>query len=303
MIEGFEFNPIESKEKWKGLIGDAVDEIFADEYTAMENRLKLNHFLAKVAWRYMINPAKHQGAVTTLRESWSKILATPLPTMPEQVDNLILFLGDIRGNDVRMRNEACGSLLGSYSLHELDQVIKHVSDQGWATAHFDASVITWRELLIEGWRYYEELKKGKIDSKHAFMAMKFGNGKLRKILDKHFKPAVEQAGFDLRTLDENPKAGLIDNRMLVEIQTAAFVVADLSHDNRGAYFEAGYAMGLGKPVIFTCARKVWERGGIHFDTNHYFTIKWDMKSAQAAAEDLKNTIRATLPDKAKMQDG
>ena len=39
------------------------------------------------------------------------------------------------------------------------------------------------------------------------------------------------------------------------VRDAAFVISDLTHDNSGAYWEAGYAEGLGKPVIYICEEK------------------------------------------------
>ena len=48
------------------------------------------------------------------------------------------------------------------------------------------------------------------------------------------------------------QAGLIDNVMRVQIRDSAFILADLTDDNLGAYWEAGFAEGLGKPVIYLC---------------------------------------------------
>ena len=89
--------------------------------------------------------------------------------------------------------------------------------------------------------------------------MKFGDQVLDQIVDSVFKPSVKQAGFDLIKLDDEPKAGLIDDRLRVEIQSSQFLIADLSHDNPGAYWEAGYAEGLGKPVIYTCEKAKFEK--------------------------------------------
>jgi nucleoside 2-deoxyribosyltransferase len=44
----------------------------------------------------------------------------------------------------------------------------------------------------------------------------------------------------------------IDDQMRVALRTSRFVVADLTRGNRGAYWEAGFAEGLGRPVIYTC---------------------------------------------------
>ena len=96
--------------------------------------------------------------------------------------------------------------------------------------------------------------------------------------------------------------GLIDDRLRVEIQASDFIIADLTHDNLGAYWEAGYAEGLGKPVIYTCGKTKFEKEKTHFDTNHHLTIVWDSDNPQQAGEDLKATVRATLPQLAKQED-
>jgi hypothetical protein len=134
------------------------------------------------------------------------------------------------------------------------------------------------------------------------MAMQFSNEELTRILWEHFKPAVKATGFDLVRLDEDPPAGLIDDRLRVEIRTSRFLVADLSDRNPGAYWEAGFAEGLGKPVIYTCRKDVFEGQGSHFDTSHFHTVVWEADKPEAAAQQLKATIRATLPAEAKMED-
>ena len=96
------------------------------------------------------------------------------------------------------------------------------------------------------------LQTGAVANRKAFMAMKFGDSVLDGIVNEIFRSAVRDTGFDLRRLDDVPQAGLIDDRLRVEIQSSAFVIADLTHDNLGAYWEAGYAEGIGKPVIYTC---------------------------------------------------
>jgi nucleoside 2-deoxyribosyltransferase len=88
--------------------------------------------------------------------------------------------------------------------------------------------------------------------------------------------------------------------MMVDIRAAAFVVADLTGASAGAYWEAGFASGLGRPVIYTCEESSFSDS--HFDTNHHVTIKWSAASPERAASDLKAMIRNALPDRAKMTD-
>ena len=99
-----------------------------------------------------------------------------------------------------------------------------------------------------------------------------------------------------------PKAGLIDDRLRVEIRTSRFLIADLTHENAGAYWEAGFAEGLGKPVIYTCEKSKFDTAKTHFDTNHHLTVFWSTDEFPSFEEKLKATIRATVPDEAILQD-
>jgi hypothetical protein len=159
-------------------------------------------------------------------------------------------------------------------------------------------------ITPNGWKRVDELRKTNLNSNKAFMAMKFGDEEMDCIFLNTFKPAVKQTGFELFKLDEKPVAGLIDDRMRVEIRTSRFLVADLTHGNLGAYWEAGFAEGLGKHVIYTCKKSVFEDENTrpHFDINHHLTIVWDPDDLQVAADNLKATIRATFPGEAMMSD-
>ena len=150
-------------------------------------------------------------------------------------------------------------------------------------------------LTFAGWDRYEELRRGVPSGRKAFMAMAFGDPTLDAMVDGHLRPAVDAVGFTLRRLDDEPRAGLIDDRLRVEIQSARFVIVDLTHGNKGAYWEAGYAEGLGKPVIYTCQEEKFQDAS-HFDTNHHLTVMWNEENPEKAAEDLKATIRATIPE-------
>lgn len=86
------------------------------------------------------------------------------------------------------------------------------------------------------------------------------------------------------------------------IRSARFVVADLTHDNNGAYFEAGFAEGLGVPVIYTCEAQKFKEKKTHFDTNHMHTVPWDITNLDEAGRLLTATIRNTLPADAKLAD-
>lgn len=71
-----------------------------------------------------------------------------------------------------------------------------------------------------------------------------------------------------------------------------FIITDLTFNNNGAYYEAGYAKGQGKKVIHTCSKDWFEKNGVHFDVTGLNLILYD--SDKDFAEKLKKRIRETI---------
>ena len=82
----------------------------------------------------------------------------------------------------------------------------------------------------------------------------------------------------------------IDDEIVAQIRTASFVVADFTGHRGGVYFEAGFALGLNLPVIWTCRKA--DMADLHFDIRQYNTIDWD--SPENLALRLQRRIEATL---------
>lgn len=249
------------------------------------------------------------------RSSYNSLVeGTTLPTPQEQLDNLIYLLGELDldpGNPLLEFTEQHVSMVGARSLDNLGFIVEAAKEKGLV----DANIIKYQSiatsytvanirLTINGWIAYTDLKKGKIESNQAFMAMEYGDSVLDNIYQNYFKEAVRNTGFELKRLDEGQPAGLIDDHLRVEIRKSKFLIADLTHRNNGAYWEAGYAEGLGKKVIYTCRKDVFEDSARapHFDTNHHLTVVWEQGKLEDAAKKLKETIRISLPEDAKLED-
>ncbi|MBI5937078.1 MAG: hypothetical protein HY850_04450 [Betaproteobacteria bacterium] len=237
------------------------------------------------------------------------ILKHLLPRPREQADLLIRWLAvnvPGPGETISVEFNTHGSVIGSKSPAGFKLVLDYLFSEGLVIGIQSKTIQggdhAHATLSFRGWEYYEQLRQGGAVYRKAFMAMKFGDEQLTRVLEKVFKPSAKRAGFDLIKLDDVPKAGLIDDRLRVEIQSSDFIVADLTHDNLGAYWEAGYAEGLGKPVIYTCEKNKFASAKTHFDTNHHLTILWDASAPEVAGNDLMATIRATLPHLASMVD-
>jgi nucleoside 2-deoxyribosyltransferase len=95
------------------------------------------------------------------------------------------------------------------------------------------------------------------------MAMKFNQPDLDRVVEECFRPAVKRTGFELRVLTDAQGAGSIDDQLRSALLASRFVIADLTHGSHGAYWEAGFAEGLGLPVIYTCEKTAWDEQGTH----------------------------------------
>ena len=137
-----------------------------------------------------------------------------------------------------------------------------------------------------GYQRVDELQKNSSYGRSVLVAMKFGDDtrKLREAIRKGISDANYYAIF----IDEVQHNDFITPELLKHIKDSKFVVVDLTHQNNGAYFEEGYAMGLGKQVIQLCKKDV----SLHFDIAQKNTIMWE--SEEDISERLTNRIRATI---------
>ena len=125
--------------------------------------------------------------------------------------------------------------------------------------------------------------------------MQFEDPILDPLIRTTVKPALQdQLNYNLIDMRDVAQAGVIDNLMRVQIRDSAFVLADLTYDNSGAYWEAGYAEGLGKPVIYLCEKVKFKEQKTHFDTNHCTTVQWSANDPNPFVEQLIATLRRSL---------
>lgn len=220
-----------------------------------------------------------------------------LPNPAEQATNIIRFVGDgtkLTGEALEALDPKFHAVVGSIRRRFAHQLVFELSDQGLLDAsdgstHGELNAYDVR-LTLAGWNAYESELKGETSGGYGFIALKFGDPVLDPFLQEHIKPAVKSIGMDLRDMRDTAKAGIIDNLMRIQIRDSAFVLVDLTHDSPGAYWEAGYAEGLGKPVLYICEKSKFESVQTHFDTSHSTTVVWDL----AKPDEFRETLAATL---------
>ena len=112
-------------------------------------------------------------------------------------------------------------------------------------------------------------------SKMCFVAMSF-DPELSDIYSVGIKPAVETLGYDAVRVDTKPHNEKIDSRIIELIMKSRFIVADFTNQRNGVYYEAGFAKGLGLPVIQTCMNRDFDK--MHFDIRSINTLHYDTPS-------------------------
>jgi hypothetical protein len=148
-------------------------------------------------------------------------------------------------------------------------------------------------LTLDGWRRVEALEKGAVDKPNqCFVAMWF-SAQLEPVYKTAIEPAIRAAGYDAMQMAFLEHNDDINDRIIAEIRKSRLVVADFTGNRGGVYFEAGFALGLGKPVIWTCKRSFFEEHGVHFDTQARNHILWDEPADLKRA--LQARIEATVP--------
>jgi nucleoside 2-deoxyribosyltransferase len=144
-------------------------------------------------------------------------------------------------------------------------------------------------ITAGGWDYLEKHRSDLESKTQAFVAMSFSD-EMFSVWKNAIEPAIDKAGWTPYRVDIEPHIERIDVKIISEIKNSRFVVADVTERKRGVYYEAGYAEGLGLPVIW-CVRED-ELEKVHFDTRQFNHIDWE--SEEELRETLYNFICAVI---------
>ena len=173
---------------------------------------------------------------------------------------------------------------------ELSSLIAALKDEGLLRSDVSDIVMS----SAKGLQRLDDLEFSGAESDQAFVAMWFSKGLDTAWIDG-FTQGISDVGFRPFRVDKKEHANKIDDEIIAEIRRSRFVVADftceliekneglISAPRGGVYYEAGFAQGLGIPVIWTVRDDCIDY--VHFDTRQYAHIVW------SDPEDLRVKLR------------
>ncbi len=224
----------------------------------------------------------------------------------ERADRLLAYIAEREsespGGPVRMEVMDPGALAHSESWHsnqgvagiddDLEVLVKYLERNGWLEVQRFVGRQRWYQVTAHGHNYLEMGAKTP-KTNQVFVAMWF-SPEMRDAYDHGIAQGIRDAGFTPCRIDEKRDANKTDDDIIAEIKRSRFIVADMTHGQDGVrgsvYFEAGYASGLGRDVIYCCREDCLDK--LPFDTRQYRHIVW--KAPGDLRTELAETIRARV---------
>ena len=139
-------------------------------------------------------------------------------------------------------------------------------------------------LTFDGLQYLESLEQPNKSSKNIFVAFNFTDETVSKAFNTYVKEAIEALGFNytIVTQDTTTHDKAISDEIIAKLKSSRIVIADFTNHRNSVYFEAGFAMGMKIPIIWTCQES--HENDLSFDTRQYPHLVW------TDGEDLKKQI-------------
>jgi nucleoside 2-deoxyribosyltransferase len=197
-----------------------------------------------------------------------------VPSIAERINRLLLRLSarsDRWKEEVDFSSPEYIALIYGHTFEDVGLVLTYLQEAGYVRL-----VGTYGcYVTLQGHMRAEELLSQNAQSRQGFVAMKYSED-MREIYEAALGPAIEDAGFSPVVMYNVEHERDINDEMIVQLRKSRFVVADLTHQSHGAYFEAGYGLALGVPVIITCRSTHSKK--IHFDLRQFNHLPWDEPS-------------------------
>ncbi len=137
----------------------------------------------------------------------------------------------------------------------------------------------------------------------CFVIQPFDKGAYDKRYEDVIVPAIGGAGLGEYRVDRDPAARVLIEAIEVGIRDSDACIAEITTDNPNVWYELGFAIANGKPLVMICNSK--ERTGpFPFDVSHRPIITFAPESPrdfQALQADITSRLKALLEASAEAQ--
>lgn len=160
---------------------------------------------------------------------------------------------------------------------ELGQLFNKAIERNLILGEVELSgACVFSELTFDGIEYIESLENINQNSKNIFAAFNFEDN-LQDVFNTHLKTAIESEGFNYVVVNQDnvDHNKSINDEIIVKLKSSRIVIADFTNHRNSVYFEAGYAMGMNIPIIWTCQEG--HEDDMSFDTRQFPHIIWKDK--------------------------
>lgn len=263
-----------------------IDTDFSHE---LNNRLDRRGFFKLSSW---IREQNTQGATPHLQEdNVSRILELRDKRIVEKLEYMMRYLAEHQ-EEVTLNDDI---IVASWMKNEreLNIIFKKALDQkyieGTENSESENKFPFFKRLTFDGLEYIESVDAPNKSSDNVFVAFNFTD-ELKEIFNIYVRSAVEDAGLRFVFVNQNttPHDQKITDEIIVNLKSARMIIADFTNNSTNVYFEAGFAMGMKIPVIWTCK----EGHQFSFDTAQYPHIVW--KNGEDLQKQLYERILAIL---------
>ena len=155
------------------------------------------------------------------------------------------------------------------SNEEARRLIDGIKQQGDAFRRCENLVALLRKLYK---KKYDKISIPAITKRNQiFVAMMF-SVETASTYEQVYKPVIQSLNYSVMRIDEKQFNGSIIGEITAEITDSIALIADLTGNRGGVYYEAGIARGLqlcNHPIklILTCKRAFFDNERVHFDVS------------------------------------
>ena len=174
------------------------------------------------------------------------------PTVAEWVFNVESFLKEIEEET-----------------KETSEYIKKIKQFGDKFQYCE-NLVAWLRQLYK--RKYDSIEVPPITKRNQiFVAMMFSD-ETNDVYQNCYKKVIQSLNYDCMRIDEKDFTGSIISEITSEISDSVAIIADLTGNRGGVYYEAGVARGLqlcNHPIklLLTCKQDFFNKEKVHFDVS------------------------------------